>query len=267
MAHKTLIGGTAYEVKGGRCLVDGTGYSIQKGRTLIDGAGYDVSFGAAYDPVFANNDWATIIAACQANEVPDTWAVGDQKAMTINGVDYMIDIIGKNHDTYEAGGTAPLTFQMHDCYETAYQMKVSGVYYGWGGSSNNVRTVALPEILSLMPSEVQTAIKQVSKKAGYVSSGTKSIKTTSSKLFLLSSYEFLGKTGGAYAATSEGSQYEYYSVGNSAIKTVSGTAVLHWSRSLYSSDPATKAMLIGMAGSYTASFTSSFYYVAPAFCF
>ena len=44
MAHKTLVGGTAYEVKGGRCLVDGTGYGIQKGRTLVDGTGYDVSF-------------------------------------------------------------------------------------------------------------------------------------------------------------------------------------------------------------------------------
>lgn len=45
MAHKTLVGGTAYEVKGGRCLVDGTAYSIQKGRTLVGGTGHDVSFG------------------------------------------------------------------------------------------------------------------------------------------------------------------------------------------------------------------------------
>ena len=45
MAHKTLVGDTAYEVKSGRCLVDGTAYSIQKGRTLVDGTGYDVAFG------------------------------------------------------------------------------------------------------------------------------------------------------------------------------------------------------------------------------
>lgn len=44
MAHKTLVGGTAYNIKGGKCLVDGTGYSIKKGRTLIDGTGYDVNF-------------------------------------------------------------------------------------------------------------------------------------------------------------------------------------------------------------------------------
>ena len=44
MAHKTLIDGTAYQVKGGRTLIDGTGYKIKKGRTLIGGTGYDIPF-------------------------------------------------------------------------------------------------------------------------------------------------------------------------------------------------------------------------------
>ena len=42
--HKTLVNGTAYEVKGGKCLVNGTVYSIKKGRTLIGGTGYDITF-------------------------------------------------------------------------------------------------------------------------------------------------------------------------------------------------------------------------------
>ena len=45
MAHKTLVNGTSYEVKGGKCLVNGTAYSIKKGRTLIGGTGYDITFG------------------------------------------------------------------------------------------------------------------------------------------------------------------------------------------------------------------------------
>ena len=44
MAHKTLVNGTAYEVKGGKCLVNGTSYDIKKGRTLINGTGYDIMF-------------------------------------------------------------------------------------------------------------------------------------------------------------------------------------------------------------------------------
>lgn len=45
MSHKTLVNGTTYDVKGGKCLVNGTGYSVKKGRTLIGGTGYDIALG------------------------------------------------------------------------------------------------------------------------------------------------------------------------------------------------------------------------------
>lgn len=41
---KTLVNGTAYDVKGGKCLVNGTVYNIKKGRTLIGGTGWDITF-------------------------------------------------------------------------------------------------------------------------------------------------------------------------------------------------------------------------------
>lgn len=44
MAHKTLIGGTAYNIKGGRDLIGGTGYAKKSGKVLIDGTAYDVLF-------------------------------------------------------------------------------------------------------------------------------------------------------------------------------------------------------------------------------
>lgn len=44
MRHKTLVNGTAYDVKGGKCLVNGTVYNIKKGRTLINGTGYVINF-------------------------------------------------------------------------------------------------------------------------------------------------------------------------------------------------------------------------------
>lgn len=45
--HKTLINGTAYTVKGGKCMVNGTVYNILKGRTLINGTGWDITFPSA----------------------------------------------------------------------------------------------------------------------------------------------------------------------------------------------------------------------------
>lgn len=44
MAHKTLIGGTAYEISGGKTLVNGTAYSIKNGKTLVGGTAYEVGF-------------------------------------------------------------------------------------------------------------------------------------------------------------------------------------------------------------------------------
>ena len=58
MVHKTLVNGTAYEVKGGKCLVNGTSYNIKKGRTLIDGTGYDITF--APSPMVVKGDLITM---------------------------------------------------------------------------------------------------------------------------------------------------------------------------------------------------------------
>ena len=54
--HKTLVNGTAYEVKGGKCLVNGTAYSIKKGRTLIGGTGYDITFEEAIGKTWVLNE-------------------------------------------------------------------------------------------------------------------------------------------------------------------------------------------------------------------
>ena len=159
------------------------------------------------DPVFANNDWATIIAACQRKQVPETWAVGDQKEMTI-GQSYMIDIIGKNHDDYADGsGKAPLTFQMHTTYATQYKMN-GAEYNNCGWKNCLVRTSnAFPALKKVMPAEVVAALKAVTKKttAGGASSA---IDTTADTLFLLSEIEVQGTRTHSYAG--EGTQYAYY---------------------------------------------------------
>jgi hypothetical protein len=52
---KTLVNGTAYDVKGGKCLVNGTVYNIKKGRTLIAGTGYAVKFQNGYTWILNEN--------------------------------------------------------------------------------------------------------------------------------------------------------------------------------------------------------------------
>ena len=226
--HKTIINGTDYEVKGGKCLVNGTVYSIKKGRTLTNGTGYDITFAPPYDPVFANNTWEQIIEACHNNAVPSTWAVGDSKTMTINGVDYQVDIIGKNHDDYSDGsGKAPLTFQLHDCYSELKTMNSQGTNRGgWTGCA--MRSTHLPAILALMPTEVQTGIREVNKLTS-AGSQISTINTTADNLFLLSEIELFGST--RFSKSGEGTQYDYYKAGNSRAKNYN-----YWTRSPYGSN-------------------------------
>lgn len=215
-----------------------------------------------YEDNFADNTWAQIIAACQRKAVPSTWKVADQKAMTINGADYLIDIIGLNHDDYAAGGTAPLTFQLHDCYVDSNAMNSSNTNVG-GWESCAMRRTHLPAILALMPTEVRNGIREVNK---LTSEGNKSsaITTTADKLFLLSEVEIFGST--TYSVAGEGTQYDYYKAGNSKIKKQNGSAVRWWERSPDDSYSARFCMVYSN-GNASHDNASRIFSVAFGFCF
>lgn len=211
---------------------------------------------------FADNDWSDIIAACHSGSVPSTWVVGNSKTMTINGASYQVDIIGKNHDTYTAGGTAPLTFQLHDCYADIKLMNRSNTNRG-GWTSCAMRQTHLPAILALMPTEVQNGIREVNK---LTSAGNRSstINTTADKLFLLSEVEIFGSTTDSVAG--EGTQYDYYKAGNSKVKKRNGSAADWWERSP-SASGSTGFCMVRSNGNASGNGASYARGVAFGFCF
>lgn len=215
-----------------------------------------------YEANFADNTWEQIISVCQKGIVPLSWKVGDQKAMTIGGTDYLIDIIGINHDTYTAGGTAPLTFQLHDCYGETKNMNSSNTNSG-GWTSCAMRSTHLPAILALMPTEVQNGIREVHK---LTSAGNQSstINTTADKLFLLSEVEIFGST--TFSAAGEGTQYDYYKAGNSKVKKRNGSAAYWWERSPRASN-STYFCLVDSNGKVYYRNASGLNGVAFGFCF
>ena len=233
------------------------------GRVILSGASKGMTVPVSYKANFSDNTWAQIIDACHKNQVPDTWAVENQKTMTINGVNYAIDIIGKNHDDYADGsGKAPLTFQLHDCYGETKNMNSSNTNSG-GWTSCAMRSTHLPAILSQMPTEVQNGIREVNK---LTSAGSQSatINTTADKLFLLSEIEIFGSVH--YSKSGEGTQYDYYKAGNSKVKKLNGSAYYWWGRSPNGSDSA-YFCIVGSGGSadyYVASIADG---VAFGFCF
>lgn len=223
------VDGKARKVKGAYVGIDGVARKIKKGY-IGDENGVARLCWTAFDgdPVFANNTWEKIIETCQKGDVPSDWKIGDQKPLTINGKEYLIDIIGKNHDEYSDGsGKAPITFQLHDYYAYTKGM-YSSASNSCGWNNSTMRTNALSEILKAMSSEVKSAIRQVNK---LTSEGNKStvINTTADKLFLLSEIEVFGTT--TLSAIGEGSQYAYYAEGGSPDKTPESSVTDWWLRS------------------------------------
>lgn len=256
------VNGTAQKITKVYAPVNGVAHSVKKVYKGVDGIARLVF--EMLEPTFSKNTWADVIKACQAGIVPDSWAVGDQMPLTINGVTYAVDIIGKNHDNYADGsGKAPLTFQLHDCYGTKYKMDNTG-YNRYGWDSCDMRRDHLPEIFDLLPSEVKTAIREVNK---LTSEGSRSdtIETAVDKLFLLSEIEVWGEA--LYTAPGEGTQYAYYANGGSKVKRVSGETSYWWLRSPYI-ESSEKYALINSAGARNHNGTATAIQgVSFAFCF
>ena len=234
------------------------------GKVIMSGIVPQLEEPVTFAENFADNTWEQIIEACQKNKVPETWVVGDQKPMTINGTNYTIDIIGKNHDVYSDGsGTAPLTFQMHDCYATAYAMNSEATNAG-GWASSAMRTMHLPAIMALMTSEVQAGVKEVKKLTCQGTYGS-AVGGIADKLFLLSEIEVFG--GITYSTTGEGTQFDYYKAGNSKVKKMNGSADTWWLRSPFSKSNSSNFIQVSSSGDVNAYNPKNAYSVAFAFCF
>jgi hypothetical protein len=261
------VDGQVRKIKGGYIGVDGQARKIKKGYIGVNGVARLCYVNNPFNPVFADNTWEEIALACQTNNIPDSWMVGDQKTMIINGTDYTIDIIGKNHDDYADGsGKAPLTFQLHECYTTNYAMNDSASNNGsW--DSTAMRNIHLNNtILPLMPSEVQSSIRKVTKSTSKGSESSTLIRT-SDKLFLLSEIEVFNTTTASF--NGEGKQYEYYTKdGTTAKRKPNATSGIAWWLRSPVKDSAFRFITVAVSGKNTSqSNADNEFGMSYAFCF
>ena len=165
--------------------------------------------------------------------------VGDQVTIALNGVNYVFDVIGFNHDTLTTStaygattqtGNAGITFQMHDMFATFYAMNSSNTNSG-GWKSSAMRTSTMATMKGYLPAAWQTAIKPVNKVSGTGGGSSSGTETVSDSCFLLAEIEIFGST--TYSVSGEGTQYAYYKAGNSKVKDKGGSADLWWERSPY----------------------------------
>lgn len=266
MAHKTLVGGTAYEISGGKTLIGGTAYSIAGGKTLVGGTAYDISF-LSPDPILANNDPATIQKVVQNGQAENYWSVGDTIPITLNGTvgaltfsneTYYAFIIGFNHNIDReapSGSVYSIHFQFgktSDGTDIAFcdsnygssdssadfRMNTSNSNSGgWNGSY--MRKTICPAFLAAMPTAWQNVIAACTKYSDNTGGGSNTasyVTTTSDKIWLLSEFEVQGTR--SYANSAEQNyqkQYDYYKNGNSKGKythNATTSACYWWLRSV-----------------------------------
>ena len=132
MAHKTLIGGTAYEISGGKTLVNGTAYSIDKGKTLIGGTAYEVGFAPP----------EVTIAFTISGNVPEQYKTN--YAVTIDGQTYGVNNLST--------AVVPAGTPVH-CSVTPTNVVESRIYVG---GSYMLGAVSGGEVVATAPSKSET---------------------------------------------------------------------------------------------------------------
>lgn len=262
MAHKTLIGGTAYEISGGKTLVGGTAYNISNGKTLVGGTAYTINFLPAVGTALSACTPADIQAVAQSGLAPSYWSVGDMVGIALNGTvgalslsgTYYAFILGFNHNSGVEGGNS-IHFQFGKTSagvdiafvdsnygstgsSAGFRMNTSNTNSGgWNGSY--MRKTICPAFLSAMPSAWQSVIAACTKYSDNTGGGSNTasyVTTTSDKIWLLSEFEVQGTR--RYANSAEQNyqkQYDYYKNGNSKVKyqhSATTTACRWWLRSV-----------------------------------
>lgn len=247
--HKTLVNGTAYEVKGGKCMVNGTVYSIKKGRTLIDGTGWDITF----------PERGTKLSALD---------VGQSVFTNVGGVrkEFLVVHQGLPSSLYDAScdGTWLL---MKDIYEErAWHSSDVNSY-----KDSTIHRYLNNTFLNLFDSNIRDAIKQV--KIPYVNgSGGAAVAYGANglpvKVFLLSFCE-VGWTSIDYGYFKEdGAKLSYFESGTGSsanskrVAYLNGSAIDWWIRS-HSTDSIYYASYVSYSGGLSGDYPDYSFGIRP----
>ena len=230
MAHKTLIDGTAYAVKGGRDLIAGTGYAKKQGKTLIDGTEHAISFGI---PLSTITPGAILYLNESGSPVPFYIA---------------------KHD-YESGlnGAGRTLVVRKDCYDMRAFSTSNNAY-----ANGSLDSWLCNTYLKLLDADIQAAIGTT--KFYYTpGNGNYTVTTLQRAVFQLSLTE-LGKS--ASDAKTEGSALPIASTLQIAYRN--GSAVFQWTRTPYTYNTGVVSCLTSNGNVYDGYYSHS-YGSRPAF--
>ena len=226
----------------------GTNYSAPSNKTCSVSVTLPTS-------TLTDNDWATIREVSSAGQGANYWAVGDMKAIVINGkvgnttfsnLSINVFILGFNHNSAKEGANK-IHFQIGKIGTTAvalcdsnynssgssagFRMNTSNTNSGgWNasymrktvlGNSNTPTSPLANSLMAALPADLRAVMQPVTKytdNTGNSSNSSGNVTATTDYLFLLAEFEVFGTRSGAnqYEQNSQ-AQYDYYKAGNSRV--------------------------------------------------
>lgn len=185
-------------------------------------------------------------------------------AKLTNGKTLEYRIVGINHDDLADGsGKAGLTFEATNDALGAQRMNATNTNAGGWEKSELRGRLNTGDLWSLLPSELQSKVKAVTKMTDNQGGGKAGTPTaTTDKVFLLSATEVWGDM------QSDGTQYEYYKSNGVTTSNYSGasSSIYHWTRSV-SPSTSTAFRYVYRSGDWYHYGATGTNYVFPAFSF
>ena len=185
-------------------------------------------------------------------------------AKLTNGKTLEYRIVGINHDDLADGsGKAGLTFEATNSALGYQKMNATNTNAGGWEKSELRGRLNTGDLWSLLPSELQSKVKAVTKMTDNQGGGKAGTPTaTTDKVFLLSATEVWGDM------QSDGTQYEYYKSNGVTTSNYSGasSSYRHWTRSVNPSSSAYFRYVDNSGGWYN-NYATNTSYVFPAFSF
>ena len=263
LVGNTLNNGTTGGVEGGASGGGSTGADSAIVQTAVakDAKDWTLEEQEAVAKDIAKNGTSSI-AYAKAKAAMDAGTKFSVKLTNGETLEYRI--VGINHDDLADGlGKAGLTFEATNTALSAQRMNAASANAGGWEKSELRGRLNTGDLWSLLPSELQSKVKSVTKMTdnqGGGKAGTPS--ATTDKVFLLSTTEVYGDL------QSDGFQYEYYKSKGVTKSNYSGASSsrYHWLRSVNPSN-STSFRSVTSYGDYNGNGATYTHCVFPAFSF
>lgn len=151
----------------------------------------------SYDAVFGNNSWALIKQACQNNEIPATWLIGDTKSFVgTDGNTYNVRFSDKQAGRYTYADNSKVThgaFEFVEVLPSTYQWNTTNTNVG-GFASSLIQTTLNSTIINILPDELKNLLENITIKSSTGGTTYTGQSTSANKLFLLGYNEVTTKS-------------------------------------------------------------------------